>query len=436
MDELVDWLRIPSISSGGGDPADLRRAAEWVCERVVAAGGTAGLSELPDGRSPLALGELAAARPGAPTVLIYGHYDVQSADPVEEWQTPPFEPEVRDGRLYARGASDDKGNFLPLLHVACRLARAGELPVNIRVLVEGEEERGGDGATRWVETDERGADCAIVFDSAMVDERTPAITLGVRGMAYANVVVRTGVRNLHSGSYGGSVLNALHVLIAMLARVLPGPDGVVPEALRQGIVPPPEIERDSWKRLPPGDEVLREEGGRPVDAGAGARFYERNWGDASLDVHGIAGGDAYQRRTIIPAEARAMVSLRLAPGQRSEAAFAILAQRLRDGAPDGADVEVNEAGLGEPAVFDPSAPALRLAAEAIEAATGTHPAFVRTGGSIPVLATFAARGIPVVLSGFAVPADRIHAPNESYRLESLRLGERAAEELYARLTTL
>jgi acetylornithine deacetylase/succinyl-diaminopimelate desuccinylase-like protein len=436
LDELVEWLRIPSISSGGGDPADLRRAAEWVRERVVEAGGRAGLLDLPDGRSPLTEGELTARRADAPTVLIYGHYDVQSPDPVDEWTSPPFEPEVRDGRLYGRGASDDKGNFLPLLHVACRLAQAGELPVHIRVLVEGEEERGGDGATRWVEEDERGADCAIVFDGGMVDERTPALTLGVRGMAYAQIVVRTGERNLHSGVYGGSVLNALHVLHAMLARVLPGPDGVVPEPLREGIQPPSEVERRAWRELPPGDEVLREEGGRPVDASAGERYYERNWGDASLDVHGIAGGDAFQRRTIIPAEARAMVSLRLAPGQRSGDAFAALERRLREGVPPGADVEITEAGLGEPSAFDPTTPALRLAAEALEAATGTRPALVRSGGSIPVLAPFAARGIPVVLTGFAVPADNIHAPDESYRLEALRLGERAAEELYARLATL
>jgi acetylornithine deacetylase/succinyl-diaminopimelate desuccinylase-like protein len=436
MDELVEWLRIPSISSGGGDPADLRRAAEWASERVVAAGGRAGLVELPDGRSPLAVGELEARRPDAPTILIYGHYDVQSADPLDEWSSPPFEPEVRDGRLYGRGTSDDKGNFFPLLYVACRLARAGELPVHVRVLVEGEEERGGDGATTWVEADERGADCAIVFDGGMVDEQTPALTLGVRGMAYAQVVVRTGERNLHSGVYGGSVLNALHVLHAMLARVLPGPDGMVPEALRRGIQRPGEIEREAWKRLPPGEEVLREEGGRPVDANAGARYYERNWGDASLDVHGIAGGDAFQRRTIIPAEARAMVSLRLAPGQRSEEAFAALEHRLREGAPVGADVAISEAGLGEPSAFDPSAPALRLAADALEATTGTRPALVRTGGSIPVLAPFAARGIPVVLTGFALAADTIHAPDESFRLESLRLGERAAEELYTRLATL
>ena len=188
LDELVEWLRIPSISSGGGDPADLRRAAEWVRERIADAGGSAGLLDLPDGRSPVAVGELTARRADAPTVLIYGHYDVQSPDPVEEWTSPPFEPEMRDGRLYARGASDERATSC----AAARglPARAGrELPVHIRVLVEGEEERGGDGATRWVEEDERGADCAIVFDGGMVDEHTPALTLGVRGMAYAQIVV-------------------------------------------------------------------------------------------------------------------------------------------------------------------------------------------------------------------------------------------------------
>src|SRR3954463_2606525 len=179
LDELFDWLRIPSISTGGGEPADLQRAAEWAAAKVRAAGGEAELVRIGDG-NPLVIGELraSAGAEAAPTVLIYGHYDVQGAEPLELWDTPPFQPAVRDGRLYARGAADDKGNFLPLLLAACELAAAGELPVNVRVLVEGEEETGSAACMRWLDADQRGADAAIVFDSAMVDERTPAITIG------------------------------------------------------------------------------------------------------------------------------------------------------------------------------------------------------------------------------------------------------------------
>ncbi|MGZ4280211.1 MAG: M20/M25/M40 family metallo-hydrolase, partial [Solirubrobacteraceae bacterium] len=189
LDDLLDWLRIPSISTGGGDPADLERAAAWVAQRVTGAGGEARVVATEG--NPLAVGELRAARKDAPTVLIYGHYDVQSAGDLDAWTTPPFAPDVRDGRVYARGASDDKGNFLPLLHVACAQAAEGSLPVNVRVLVEGEEETGGDAVAQWVRADDRGADCAIVFDSGMVDERTPAITVGLRGLVMAHLQVRT-----------------------------------------------------------------------------------------------------------------------------------------------------------------------------------------------------------------------------------------------------
>ncbi|MGH2757477.1 MAG: M20/M25/M40 family metallo-hydrolase, partial [Actinomycetota bacterium] len=240
VDELFDYLRIPSISSGGGDPADLLRAAEWLAERIGASGGKTEI--VTDLGNPLVIAELEASSPGAPTVLIYGHYDVQSPDPVDAWRTPPFEPDVRDGRIYARGASDDKGNFYPLVYVACELARAGTLPVNVRMMIEGEEEVGGTSALQWLASDERGADCAVVFDSDMLDERTPAITLAVRGIVSFAVDVVCAQRDLHSGMYGGAALNAVHVLNQMLDEVLPGPDGSVRDELRAGIIPPTKEE--------------------------------------------------------------------------------------------------------------------------------------------------------------------------------------------------
>ena len=430
LDDLVDWLRIPSISTGGGLAADLRRAAEWVCERVDAAGGDAHLLE--GAGNPIAYGELASGRPGAPTVLIYGHYDVQGPGPLEAWTTPPFEPDVRDGRIYARGASDDKGNFLPLLHVACELARRGELPVDVRVVVEGEEEVGGGVLAQWIARDERGADCAVVWDSTMADERTPAITTALRGLVFAEVTVRTGRRDLHSGVYGGTVLSAAHVLHAMLAQVLPGPDGRVREELMAGVQPPATAERESWARLPDGDAVIAAAGGRPVHPRAGAEFYERTGALPALDVNRIETGAA---RTIVPAEASASLSLRLAPRQRSEEMQAVLERLLRAAAPAGVMVEIST-HRAEPALFDVDSPPMRLAAEALERACGRPPAFVRSGGSIPVVAQLAARGIPVIVGGFALDADEIHAPNESYRLESLRLGEAAARELYPALARL
>jgi acetylornithine deacetylase/succinyl-diaminopimelate desuccinylase-like protein len=430
LEELNDWLRIPSISTGDGDPADVRRAAEWVVERVREAGGSAEVVET--SVNPLAVGDLAAADPDAPTVLIYGHYDVQSVGDPAAWETPPFEPSVREGRLYARGASDDKGNFLPLLHVACEMARAGELPVNVRVLVEGEEEAGGESATDWVREDARGADAAIVFDSDMADEQTPAITIGLRGMVQAAITVRTAERDLHSGMYGGSVLNALHVVHAMLAQVMPGPDGRLRPELRAGIEEPDGAERESWARLRPGDEVLAEVGGRPVHPGAGAEYYERNGADASLDVNFVEGGEP---RTVVPSLARAQLSMRLAPRQRSAELQAVVEELLRSAVPEGAEVSIDW-HLAEPSLFEVSEPAIQLAAEAIERACGSAPVMQRSGGSIPIVADLAAAGIPTIVGGFALADDAIHAPNESYRLESLRLGAAAARELYTALARL
>ena len=251
FEQLVEWLRIPSISTGGGDPAEIRRAAQWAADHVERAGGTAELVTIGDG-NPLAIGDLKANRPDAPTVLIYGHYDVQGPGDLSAWTSPPFEPEVRDGRVYARGAGDDKGNFWPLLAAACNLAEAGELPVNVRVVVEGEEEAGSESIAAWIQADERLADAAIVFDSGMVDEQTPAITVGLRGLAMAHIEVRTAPRDLHSGIYGGSAMSALHVLLRMLAEVAPGADGSIRDELRAGVLPPAEAERISWERLPPG----------------------------------------------------------------------------------------------------------------------------------------------------------------------------------------
>jgi acetylornithine deacetylase/succinyl-diaminopimelate desuccinylase-like protein len=431
IDELVDWLRIPSISTGGGDPADIARAADWVCERVQAAGGSAE-PDTTHGGNPLAVGELRASNGDAPTVLIYGHYDVQSVGDEADWTTPPFEPDIRDGRIYARGAADDKGNFLPLLHVACRLAREDRLPVNVRVLVEGEEEAGSEAVAKWIAADERGADCAIVFDGGMADERTPAVTVGLRGMVMVDIGVRTATRDLHSGIYGGSVLNALHVLHAMVATVLPGPDGRVREELRAGIEEPAAAELGSWQRLKPGDEVISEVGGRPVSPDAGRDYYARNGADASLEINRIEAGEP---RTIVPAGAKGTLSLRLAPRQDPAEIKDAMERLLRSAVPDGAEVSFAWQ-LSEPALSDPESQPVKLAVEALGRACGVPAALVRSGGSIPAVAELINHGMPTVVSGFVLPDDAFHAPNESFSLRSLELGERSAHELYSALAAL
>ena len=429
--EAAEWLRIPSISAGARNDEALLEAAGWAQRRVLDAGGTCELVDTAGG-APLVVGELRAARDDAPTVLVYGHYDVQ--DPGDEalWTTPPFEPDIRDGRLYARGACDDKGNFLPLLHVACAMAEAGELGVHVRVLVEGAEESGTDDVNDWVLADERGADCAIVFDAAMLDPETPAVTVATRGIVFATLEVRAGERIAHSGLFGGAALNAFHALHAALATVLPGPDGRLPEELRAGIEPPTPEEVAALESLPDGAAVLAEAGARPADATAAPEFHTRTTADASLDVHRIAGGDA---RTIVPPTASCSLSVRLAPGQDPQEIAGALEARLRAGLPEGAELELSTV-LAEPSRFDPGTDALRLARGALARACGREPVLVRSGGSIPVLAAFAARGIPTLVSGFALPQDNFHAPDESYALASLELGRRAARALYEDLSGL
>jgi acetylornithine deacetylase/succinyl-diaminopimelate desuccinylase-like protein len=431
FDQLLDWLRIPSISTGGGDPAEIERAAEWAAGHVRRAGGEAQLVRIGAG-NPLVVGDLKANRAGAPTVLIYGHYDVQGPGDLSAWTSPPFEPEVRDGRLYARGAGDDKGNFWPLLAAACDLAAAGELPVDVRVVVEGEEEAGSESIAEWIRADERGADAAIVFDSGMADDHTPAITVGLRGLVMAHIEVRTGVRDLHSGIYGGSALNALHVLHRMIGAIVPGPDGAIRDELLAGVRPPAEAERISWERLPPGTQVLSEVGGRPAYPGAADEYYERNGAYPSVEINQVVGGEP---RTVVPACAHAAVSIRLAPGQRAEEIRPVAERLLRDAAPADADVTI-EWQLADPSLFEPDLPALVLAAQALERATGTPPALVRSGGSIPVVAEFAARGIPTIVSGFTLPDDAFHAPDESFLVANLELGARAGRELLLALAAL
>jgi acetylornithine deacetylase/succinyl-diaminopimelate desuccinylase-like protein len=424
LDDLVEWLRIPSISTGEGDPRDLERGARWAADRVRAAGGRADLVVI-DGGNPLVVGDLEAADPSAPTVLIYGHYDVQGIGDASAWTTPAFEPTIRDGRLYARGAADDKGNFFPLLYAACALAREGALPVNVRVLIEGEEEVGGESVAKWVQRDERGADVAIVFDSGMEDENTPAITVGLRGIVHTHVTVRTGTRDIHQGMYGGAALNSLTVMHRILAAVLPDEEGRVRPELAAGTQAPSDVERASWERLTPGDRLLAEVGARPLTPAAIDEFHERTGALPCVDINYIEAGAP---RTVIPAETRAAVTLRLAPGQSAQAMQAEMERLLRAAAPEGAEVEISH-HAGEPAHFDPESPAIRLAGEAIERATGMTPVFPSIGGSIPVVADLAARGIPTVVSGFSTNGDAFHAPDESYRLESLELGRKASLEL-------
>ncbi|MDX6477317.1 MAG: hypothetical protein QOH95_2828, partial [Gaiellaceae bacterium] len=292
FDELAEFLRIPSISADPAHAEDVKRAGEWVCARVREAGGECELTDWHG--QPLAIGEIRASSDpdNAPTVLCYGHFDVQPPDPLELWDSDPFEPEIRDDYLYGRGTVDDKGQLYMLLAAARELAQRGELPVNVRFCCDGEEETGGHSIVEFLEQDERGADAAIIFDSGMIRRDVPAFNVATRGVVYFHVTLRTGARDLHSGMYGGAALNAAHALIKTLDGLI-SHDGTLVEPLRRGIVAPTDDELAGWAELPSGADELAEQGARPKDARAAEDFYLRTFAEPALDVNGIESGSPH-----------------------------------------------------------------------------------------------------------------------------------------------
>lgn len=425
---LEALLRVPSISGRPEHAHDMATAAEMVAEEIRRAGGTAAVRRT--GGHPLVVGEVPASHgdPHAPRVVLYGHYDVQPPGPAEAWTSPPFEPTVRDGALYARGASDDKGNLFMLVAAVQRLARAGELPVRAAFVVEGEEESGGTSALDHFAADAEPALATVIFDSPMIGPRRPAICTGTRGMVSRRVRVRSAASDAHSGLFGGAALNAAHALVQVLDAVAPR-DGRLPDALYAGVAPAGPAEVAAWDDLPSGAESLAAAGLRPADPGAAEGFHMRTLASPSLDVHGLAAGEPGAVKTIVPGEASATLSMRLAPGQDAAEMARTLDGLLRSAAPPGAELEIEDLGVALPAALDPEHPVLVAAAQAMERATGWRPAPVRLGGTLPVVAVLAARGIPTVLTGFGLPDDAIHAPDEHLRVDHLEIGTRAAMEI-------
>lgn len=436
LERLAEWIAIPSISADVAHRADVARAGEWLCSEIRAAGGEAELVDW-EGQ-PLAIGELRASSnaESAPTALCYGHFDVQPPDPLELWETPPFEASVRDGQLFGRGVADDKGQLFLLLEAASRLARAGELPVNVRFACDGEEESGGHSIVDYLAADERGADVCVIFDTSMVERDRPAFNIATRGLCYYHLTLRTGERDLHSGLYGGAALNAVNTLVRVLDAVLPGEDGRLPEPLRRGLATPSEEERAAWSALPGGERELADQGARPLDPKAAEEFYLRTWAEPAVDVNGIAGGSPQLQKTVIPAEAVANVSIRLAPGQDPGEIGPELVRLLREATPAGAQLEAEQLAASEPGLVDQSGRAIRLGLEAFERVLGVRPLLIRSGGTLPIVPALAKKGIPTVLTGFALPDSNIHSPNERMQVEYLPKGIEAAQELFRAFAAL
>jgi acetylornithine deacetylase/succinyl-diaminopimelate desuccinylase-like protein len=436
LEELSDWLRIPSISADPAHGEDVRAAGEWACSFVRAAGGDCELVDF--GGRPLALGELRASTDPdtAATVLVYGHFDVQPPAPLERWESPPFEPTIRDEWLYGRGVADDKGQLYLLLKAATMLAAEGALPVNVRIASDGEEEIGGHTIVDWLAEDERGADAAVIFDAHMPQRGQPAFYVATRGLCYFHVRVTTGARDLHSGTFGGAALSATHALMRTLSGVLAGPDGRLPEPLRKGVIPPTEHELEDWSSQRPGAEVLSEQGALPMDDRAAAEFYVRTWAEPSLDVNGVEGGSPQLQKTVIPVSAEANLSIRLAAGQKVDEVAPEVERLLREAAPATAEVEVDVLASTRPGLVSPASRALELGRDAFERVLGARPLLLRSGGSIPIVPALVDRGIPTIMTGFDLPEGNLHSPNERLLVDHVPLGVSAARELFGELAAL
>jgi acetylornithine deacetylase/succinyl-diaminopimelate desuccinylase-like protein len=435
FDELAELLRIPSVSADPDHAGDVVRAGEWVCERLRAAGGEA---ELLDWQGqPLAIGELRASHEPerAPTVLCYGHFDVQPPDPLDLWESAPFEPEIRGEHVYGRGVADDKGQLYLLLAAARELAAVGELGVNVRFACDGEEETGGHSILDFLAADDRPAQAAVIFDSGMIARDVPAFDVGTRGLVYFHLTLRTGRRDLHSGLYGGAALNAGHALVATLGAVI-ARDGRLSEPLRQGIAAPTAQELEGWGLLPAGAQELAAQGAQPADRRAAEEFYLRTFAEPALDVNGLFSGSPQIQKTVLPVQAEANVSIRLAPGQKPAEIAAAFERLVREAAPTGTELQVELLSSAEPGLVAPDDRAIQLGLAAFERVLGVRPALIRSGGTLPIVPALSRRGIPTIITGFSLPDANIHSPNERMLTEYFPLGIAAARALFQELAGL
>ena len=427
LNELKELLRIPSVSTLPEHKGDCRRAAERLAAELTRIGmENARLIET-EGHPLVYADWLHAA--GKPTALFYGHYDVQPTDPLEEWLSPPFEPAERDGNLYARGAADDKGQvWAQIKALESLLAATGKLPLNVRVILEGEEEVGGEGIAAFVASKpaELKADFALVSDTELFAPGLPTLCVGLRGMIYTELEVRGAKSDLHSGMYGGAAPNPFMALAQMLARLKDEDGHILIPGFYDDIIPPSPAELAAWRSLPFDEEQYRiaEVGSRSLVGEAGYSVLERTWARPTLDVHGIPGGFiGAGAKTVIPAKALAKVSMRLVPGMTPAKSFALYKAYVEKIAPAGVDVEVRLIHSGDPCLVRVDNPYIQAATRALKEVWGKETVFIRSGGSIPIVGDFDRHlGMPSVMMGFGLPDDNIHAPNEKFHLKNFELG--------------
>ena len=433
---LCDWLRIPSISAHPERSADVRRSAEFAAG-LLRDVGMEHVEVLETPGLPSVYGEHLRAGPDAPTVLVYGHHDVQPVDPVEEWTSPPFEPVLVGGELRGRGSIDDKGQTMFQVEAVRGLLHAGRPPVNVKFLIEGEEEVGSPNFESLLEAEKErlACDVVVVSDTDMWAADVPSVCVGMRGLVAFGVTVRTAPVDLHSGLFGGAVPNPAHLIARMVAALHDDDRRVALPGFYEDVRPLTEAEEASLRRIPVDEEAWRAMAGvGRLEGEAGRTLLERIWTRPTCDVTGISAGYAGAGvKTIVPAQGRFIATFRLVPDQRPDAVAEAFEAWVREQAGEGVDVQIDRAGGVAPALTPVDHPAMAALCAAVERVWGKAPLFTRIGGSGPEEALGRILGAPVLYLGVALPDDRFHAPNERMVMDQFWKGLLAAGELFAEL---
>jgi acetylornithine deacetylase/succinyl-diaminopimelate desuccinylase-like protein len=434
--ELFEFLRIPSVSASTAHKADTRKAAEWLLGKMEDAGLDVSLHDTPG--HPIVLGEWRKAGPDAPTVLIYGHYDVQPPEPLELWTTPAFEPEIRDGRIYARGSVDDKGQlYLHVKAIEAHLQTNGALPVNVIVIAEGEEEVGSENLMPFIEkhTDRLKADAIVISDSGMFAPGMPTIGASLRGLAYFEIHVRAAKGDLHSGTYGGAVANPATALARIIASFHDDDGHILVPGFYDDVRTAPEF-LEQIRSLPFDDDEFREETGVPELFGEkGFTTLERRWVRPTCEVNGMLSGYTGEgAKTVLPARAMAKVSFRLVPDQDPSTIEKLVEAHVRNVAPPGIELDIQHLHGGKPWRAKLEGRLVEAGNRALAEAFGRETVYAGEGGSIPIVSEFErVLGAPVLLMGFGLPGENAHAPDEWMSVENFEKGTHAAALLLSEL---
>src|SRR5438876_2103623 len=434
LDELKALLAIPSISALPEHKDDVRRCADW-CADEMRRIGLQNVRLVATPGNPVVYGDRLNA-PGAPTILFYGHYDVQPVDPLNLWQSPPFEATVRDGEIYARGSADDKGQvFMHFKAVEAHVKQNGKLPVNMKFILEGEEEVGSVNLDQFVRAhkSDLAADVVVISDSPMFDRGIPSICYGLRGLVYVQIDLRGSSTDLHSGSFGGAVANPAFVLAQMIAQMKDRGGRIKMPGFYDDVVPLKDAERQAWAQLPFNEKKYRKDFGFPKVFGeTGYTTLERTWARPTFEVNGLLSGFTGEgAKTVLPAVAMAKVSMRLVPDQDPDKIAELFEEYVKDIAPGTMELKITRMHGGKPWMTSYDNPFVQAAGRAIEKGFGRKPIFTRDGGSIPVVSTFQEElGVPSVLFGVGLPDENAHAPNEKLDLINFHNGIIASAYLY------